>query len=84
MGLAEPAEKGYSKPVLYSRSPGGKEKKRGHCTTGRPVLNVFYSRSPGWDPVLKVDRLTRVIGTLFYRLTHVKKCYIFPIAARSE
>ena len=29
------------------------------------MTHVIYSRSPGWDPVLKVYRLTPV-GTLFY------------------
>ena len=120
-GYAKPAENGYSKPVLYPRSPGwdpvlqvdpylkvlysrspGRDpvlkmdrltRMKGTRVNG-PILkrrvifpiagkgpcfyrltrvkSVIYSRSPGWDPVLKVDRLTRVKGTLFYRLTRIK------------
>ena len=48
------------------------------------LTRVIYSRSPGWDPVLKVDRLTRVIGTLFCRLTRVGKQKMLYIPVRRE
>ena len=61
-----------------------KEEKRGPCPKIGQVdpLKVLYTRSPGRDPVLKVDRLTRVKkGPCFTGLPVLKVLY-FPIAGK--